>query len=89
MATVNYDPNARYDNGPNAAGSNGVPPNLPADGTYRPGLSTPRDPGLMHDYTLNLATQRAGFSAAGAFRDNGGPNVAGRPRGIGITATAS
>ena len=80
MATVNYDPNARFDQGPHAAGSNGCPQNINPAYPYQPGLSDVRDPGLMHDYTLNYAHQRVGFSAAGHSRDNGGPNVAGAPR---------
>ena len=82
MATVNYDPNARYDNGPAAAGSNGCTQNINPSYPYQPGLSDTRDPGLMHDYTLTYANQRVGFSGAGAHRDNGGPNVAGAPRSI-------
>lgn len=95
MATVNYDPNARYDQGQNAAGSNGVLPNVATDafiaaaGIDGGGLSDPRSPGLMHDYSLNNAEYRAGFSAAGHNRDNIGGNAAGQPRGIGLTATAS
>ena len=94
MKTLNYDPNARYDQGANAAGSNGVWPSLGTDAFVlatlgENGLSSPRNPGLMHDYTLNDAHRRCGFAAAGAFRDNPGPNKAGSSRGIGLTATAS
>ncbi len=74
MATLNYDPNARYDNGPNAAGSNGV--------SSQAVLSAANTPGLMDDYTLAAANHRVGFSAAGHHRDNHGPNVAGAPRSV-------
>ena len=80
MATGNYDPNARYDNGPNAAGSNGCPQNISPSGSYQPGLSDARTPNLITDYTLTYANQRVGFNGAGARRDNVGPNVAGAPR---------
>lgn len=80
MATANYDPNARYDNGPNAAGSNGCPQNINPAYPYQPGLSDSRSPGLDTDYTLVWAHQRVGFSGAGCRRDNHGPNVAGAPR---------
>ena len=85
MATINYNPNARYDNGPAAAGSNGCPQNVAPDSAYQPGLSDlviayPVIPGLGSDGTLGYANQRVGFSAAGVSRANGGPNVAGRRR---------
>lgn len=80
MATINfnYDPNARYDIGANAAGCGGtnmawtqvVLGPLPA---YFLGLQT--------DGVKQLSTLRVGFSAAGVDRNNGGPNVAGNPRG--------
>ena len=93
MATLNYDPNARYDQGQNAAGSNGVWPSLGTDAFVRAalgenGLSDERSPGLMHDYSLTAANYRAGFSAAGHHRDNPGPNKAGSQRGFPGTATA-
>lgn len=94
MATFNYDPNARYDNGQNAAGSNGVWPSLGTDAFVlaalsENGLSDPRAPGLTHDYSLADANYRAGFNAAGHNRDNVGGNAAGAPRGNGISATAT
>jgi len=95
MATINYDPNARYDQGQNAAGSNGVLPSAATDAFITAanpeggGLSTHRSPGLMHDYSLANAEYRAGFSAAGHNRDNVGGNAAGAPRGNGTTATAT
>lgn len=94
MATLNYDPNARYDNGQNAAGSNGVWPSLGTDAYVLAtlggnGLSDPRFPGLAIDQSLANANYRAGFSAAGNQRSNVGPNAAGQPRGIGLSAAAS
>ena len=100
MATVNYNPNARYDQGQNAAGSNGVLPNVATDafiaaanndlgGNVGGGLSNPRSPGLAVDQSLANAHYRAGFSAAGNQRSNVGGNVAGSPRGNGSTATAT
>ena len=81
MATINfnYDPNARYDIGPNAAGCGGtntawtqvVLGPLPASFL-----------GLQEDGVKQLATLRSGFSAAGVSRANGGPNVAGNPRSL-------
>lgn len=95
MATYNYDPNARYDQGPNAAGSNGVLPSTATDAfivAAHPGgggLSDAAVPGLDVDQALENAHYRAGFSAAGNQRSNIGGNVAGARRGIGTTATAS
>ena len=93
MATLNYDPNARYDQGQNAAGSNGVWPSLGTDAFIlralgANGLSDDRTPGLAHDYTLVAAHYRTGFSAAGHERDNPGPNKAGSQRGFPGSATA-
>jgi hypothetical protein len=82
MPTLNYDPNARYDQGPNAAGSNGCPQSLDPAAPATRSLSAPRTPGLMTDYTLANAHQRVGFSAAGHRRDNHGPNAAGVQRSI-------
>jgi len=87
MATLNYNPNARYDNGPNAAGSNGCPQNVSPNPTYQPGLSQTVSEyvvlnGLGSDGSLGYAHQRVGFSAAGVSRANGGPNVAGARRSI-------
>lgn len=95
MATVNYNPNARYDQGPNAAGSNGVLPNVATDAFISAanpdsgGLSYPRTCGLAVDQSLINAHYRAGFNAAGNQRSNVGGNVAGSPRGNGTTATAT
>ena len=89
MATENYDPNARYDNGPNAAGSNGVPPSRATDAFVDVGLSSGTNassgtqvPGLGKDNALSNGNMRVGFSAAGNRRINVGPNVAGAPRSI-------
>lgn len=88
MATVNYNPNARYDQGQNAAGSNGVLPSLATDAWIAAanpdggGLSDPRDPGLAVDQSLANAHYRAGLSAAGNQRSNIGPNAAGQPRSV-------
>lgn len=82
MATGNYDPNARYDNGAHAAGSNGCPQNIAVKPVYQPGLSDTRTPGLASDYALTYANQRCGFHAAGALRNNVGSNVAGAPKSI-------
>lgn len=96
MATVNYNPNARYDQGQNAAGSNGVLPNVATDAFIAAaaldggGLSDPGAArrGLAVDQSLGNAHYRAGFSAAGNQRSNVGGNAAGSPRGNGTTATA-
>jgi hypothetical protein len=77
MADTNYNPNARYDNGPNAAGSNGVSKQsvLTADATT----------GLQTDSTLSHANLRVGLNAAGVSKNNIGPNAAGQPRSVNST----
>lgn len=77
MADQNNDPNARYDNGPNAAGCGRV--------SIQSVLQSASTKGLNSDYTLGKAPIRDGFSAAGCPRSNGGPNVAGAPRSINNT----
>lgn len=79
MANWNYAPNARYDNGPNAAGSNGVN-HLPEE------MGLPAEIcGLLSDGTRQLSPLRTGFSAAGVARTNRGGNVAGAPRSFNNT----
>jgi len=79
MATQNYDPNARYDHGPNAAGTGRT------SDQARLQAATPFA-GLQNDGTVNGAELRIGQNAAGIPRDptrfglNSGPNVAGAPR---------
>lgn len=77
MATQNYDPNARFDHGPNAAGTGRV--------SNQPTLQAESSPGLAADGALEGAELRVGFSAAGVPRNNVGPNVAGSPRSINNT----
>jgi len=79
MATaliLNYDPNARYDCGPNAAGCGRVSNQAALNS------GSPTRTGLRTDGQLWSANQRTGFNAAGVAKNNGGPNVAGAPRGI-------
>jgi len=73
-SNLNYDPNAPFDMGANAAGC-GRYSNLTA------ALATiPR--GLDTDGVVNGTTLRVGFNAAGMVKTNGGPNVIGAPRSI-------
>jgi hypothetical protein len=72
MANKNYDPNARYDNGPNAAGSGRVS----SQGT----MNTATYKGLRADGTVGAANSRPGSNAAGAVKNNTGPNVVGAQR---------
>lgn len=74
MADNNYDPNARFDQGPNSAGAGRC--------SNQAALQTASTKGLAADGTLGHADLRVGFSAAGVPRSNGGPNVAGAPRSI-------
>jgi hypothetical protein len=72
---LSYDPNARYDCGPNAAGCGRVANNemralSPVPGYYA---------GLNQNGATFQSTSRTGFSAAGVIRANTGPNRAGRP----------
>jgi len=69
MADTNYNPNARYDQGPNSAGAGRV--------SNQSALQTASPTGLDSDAALGHANLRSGFSAAGVSRSNGGPNVAG------------
>jgi hypothetical protein len=71
---VNYNPNARYDMGANAAGCDRV--------SNQSTLNSGSAKGLASDNALSSANLRAGFSAAGNQRTNSGPNVAGAPRSI-------
>lgn len=72
MADKNYNPNARYDNGPSAAGSDRMSTQATLQAATTKGLNT--------DYATGSANSRAGFSAAGCRKNNTGPNVAGAPR---------
>lgn len=73
-ANFNDNPNARYDNGPNCAGSS------PASTQQTLQSALPLS-GLRSDGTTWASvTPRVGFSAAGVARNNSGPNVAGAPR---------
>lgn len=78
MAQTNYDPNARYDNGPSAAGSDRVSNQTVLLTSAAFGSNT----GLATDGTMNYANSRDGFSAAGVSRSNGGPNVAGAQKSV-------
>lgn len=71
MANSNYNPNARYDSGPNAAGTGRrtSPP---------PTVNT----GMASDTTEVNSEIRHGQGVAGALKNNTGPNVAGNQRGI-------
>ena len=75
LTNLNYNPNARYDNGPACAGSGRV--------SIQSVLTLPaRETGLGTNGVLGDANSRVGFSAAGVSRANSGPNVAGAPRSI-------
>lgn len=84
MANVNFDPNARYNMGPNAAGCGrvSVETTLTSTGTY--GL-TMHSFGSGTDDVLANSNLWDGFNAAGAGRANPGPNRAGAPRSINNT----
>lgn len=77
MADINNNPNARYDNGPHAAGAGRVSPQAT--------LAAASVPGLASDSTLAAAPLRSGLHAAGVARNNTGPHVAGAPRSYGNT----
>jgi len=88
MADLNYNPNARYDHGPNAAGCGRV------SNQDLLQVGSGGDTGLKGDGALAAAELRVGFSAAGALRtgdrsisyvNNSGPNVAGAPRSVNNT----
>ena len=74
LTNKNYDPNARYDNGPACAGSGRV--------SIQSVLTLSTVAGLGTNGVLGDANSRVGFSAAGVSRANSGPNVAGAPRSI-------
>lgn len=74
MADTNYNPNARFDHGPSAAGAGRV--------SNQAVLNAESSPGLASDGALEGAELRAGFSAAGVPRNNTGGNVAGAPRSV-------
>lgn len=82
MADLNYDPNARYDSGPNAAGCGRV---SNQDVLQAGALGVT---GMAFDSTIAGAELRAGFNAEGiphiSYRgqSNTGPNVAGAPRSV-------
>ncbi len=70
---IDFDPNARYDTGPNAAGcGRASTQDVLSSGVSRVGLHT--------DGVLYSSHLRAGLNAAGVSRNNPGPNVAGAPR---------
>lgn len=71
---IDYDPNARYDTGPNAAGCSRISVQATLDD------GAPSRVGLGTDGVVQYAHLRTGLNAAGVSRNNGGPNVAGRPR---------
>lgn len=80
MATINadnnYNPNARYDMGPNAAGTG----RTSNQGTLQAWATN--ETGLGSDSVLGGADLRVGFNAAGNIKNNTGPNVAGAPRSV-------
>lgn len=84
MADLNYDPNARYDHGPNAAGCGRVSNQEVLN------AATPYT-GLDFDGAMQAAELRTGFGAAGIPKGmnryglNTGPNVAGAPRSVNNT----
>jgi len=71
---IDYDPNARYDTGPNAAGCG----RASSQATLQSGA--PSRVGLDTDGVQQNSHLRNGFSSAGVARNNTGPNVAGAPR---------
>ena len=77
MPDKNFDPNARYNTGPNAAGCGRASnqSTLQAAGTT----------GLNSDGTVGNAEVYAGPHTAGETRTNGGPNVAGAKKSINAT----
>lgn len=91
MADTNYDPNARYDNGPSAAGSSGLTVNAASTTGLFPAItlnSTTVTSGLQKDGTLKRANHRVGFNAIGVKSltgGNTGGNVIGAPRSVNNT----
>jgi hypothetical protein len=77
MANKNFDPNARYDTGPAAAGTGRFSRPVPVFATY--GTGTGPD-GVEAGSDIRL-----GFSAAGIPKNNVGPNVAGAKRSFNQT----
>jgi hypothetical protein len=71
-SNLSYNPNARYDCGPNAAGAGRMP--------NQATLLTAAYSGLDATGVVSQSTVRTGFNAAGVAKNNGGPNVAGAPR---------
>ena len=71
---IDFNPNARYDTGPSAAGCG----RASAQATLQSGA--PSSAGLGTDGVLLNAHLRNGLSSAGVSRNNPGPNVAGAPR---------
>jgi len=69
---VGNNPNAVYDNGPNAAGVGRV--------TNQDVVVTAIPKGLTKDGVLGYGNLRVGFNAAGVSRDLTGPNAAGKPK---------
>lgn len=72
----NYDPNARFDHGPNAAG---------CGRDTNDTLNTQVRLGLQVDGTLGSGHTRTGTNVAGNLyrnRINIGPNAAGQPRSV-------
>ena len=69
---LDFDPNARYDTGPNAAGCGRASGQATLNGGASKGLDT--------DGVLYSSHLRTGLNAAGVSRNNPGPNVAGAPR---------
>lgn len=74
MANNNYDPNARFDQGPASAGADRMSTQV----ILQSGTNT----GLAFDSCMTRAHSRDGFNAAGVSRNNGGPNVAGAQKSI-------
>ena len=74
MADLNYDPNARYDIGPNAAGCGRC--------SNQNVLDSATQTGLASDGTMGGADLRVGFNVIGGSRKNVGGNVQGAQRSI-------
>jgi len=74
MPDKNFDPNARYNSGPSAAGCGRASTASTMQAASTTGLNT--------DGTMGSAEVFTGFHAAGVKRNNTGPNVAGAQRSI-------
>jgi hypothetical protein len=70
MANKNFDPNARYDNGPNCAGAGRV--------TYPTDTTAPT--GVASDGVVANSNVFCGYNCAGGNRNNPGPNTSGEQR---------